>query len=91
MSPPSLLKVPPELLDRDRLPELLDLLRDAVGAEVAAELSGHPRLATPVLQLLAAASRDGVRLVLTGAPPPLVAAIGLLGLRDALPLAEEAA
>ncbi len=84
MSQPSPLKVPPELLDRDRLPELLDLLRDGEGAEVRLDLSAAPRLATPVLQVLAAASRDGMRLHLSGVAAPLAATLRLLGLHSVL-------
>jgi anti-anti-sigma regulatory factor len=90
MSQPSSLKVPPELLDRDRLPELLDLLRDGGAAEVHLDLGTTPRLATPVIQVLAAAARDGMRLVLTGVTPSLAATLRVLGL-DSVLLPEGAA
>jgi anti-anti-sigma regulatory factor len=84
MSQPSPLKVPPELLDRDRLPELLDLLRDGETTEVYLDLAATPRLATPVLQVLAAAARDGMRLVVTGMAPSLAATLRVLDLGGVL-------
>lgn len=80
MSPRSPLPVPPELVDRDRLSDLLDFLRDNHAAEMAVDLSGRTRLPTQVLQVLAAASRDGVRLRVDGLTPSLGDTMRLLGL-----------
>ncbi len=78
--------VPPELLERDSLPALLDLLRTAGPDEVLVDLTGCPRLPTPVVQILLAAARDGIHLRLQGASPSLAAALRALGLSAALPL-----
>lgn len=83
-SPPP--TVPPELLERDSLPALLDFLRAVNAPEVLVDLSDCPRLPTSVVQILLAAARDGIRLRLQGAAPGLEAGLRVLGLDRALPL-----
>lgn len=88
-SPPT--TVPPELLERDSLPALLDVLRAVGPGDVLVDLAGCARLPTPVVQILLAAARDGVRLRLRGASPGVGAGLRALGLDAALPLEEVAA
>ncbi len=87
MSQPSPLPtVPPELLERDSLPALLDFLRGVNAPEVIVDLTDCLRLPTPVVQLLLAATRDGIRLRLQGAAPGVEASLRVLGLDGTLPL-----
>lgn len=79
--------VPPELLARDSLPALLAHLRANRSPDLSVDLTGLPRLPTPVVQaLLSASLRGGVRLRLHGASPALAEGLRLLGLAAVLPV-----
>lgn len=78
--------VPPELLERDSLLALLDVLRAARHADVTVDLTGRSRLPTPVVQILLAAVRDGVRLRLERASPGVAAGLRALGVEAILPV-----
>lgn len=78
-------QVPPELLTRDSLPALLDVLRTAGSSELLVDLSGVARLPTPTVQMLLSATRAGLRLRLWGASPTVTEGLRALGLDADLP------